>query len=67
MNQGNGPWRGESRDKDDKKASLQGAIEDAWAERSFAICCRDFAALAPASRRLVGHLQARAAASAKAA
>jgi len=42
-------------------------IEDAWAERSFAICCRDFAALAPASRRLVGHLQARAAASAKAA
>ncbi len=42
-------------------------IDDAWAERSFAICCRDFAALAPASRRLVGHLQARAAASAKAA
>ena len=42
-------------------------LDDAWAERSFAICCRDFAALAPASRRLVGHLQARAAASAKAA
>ena len=39
------------------------AIEDAWAERSFAICCRDFAALPPASRRLVEHLQARAAAS----
>jgi hypothetical protein len=31
MNQGKGPWRGESRDKDHKKASLQGAIEDAWA------------------------------------
>lgn len=30
MNQGNGPWKGESRDKDDKKASLQCAIEDAW-------------------------------------
>ena len=38
-------------------------IDDAWAERSFAICCRDFAALPPASRRLVEHLQARAAAS----
>jgi DNA-binding transcriptional LysR family regulator len=35
-------------------------IDDAWAERSFAICCRDFAALPPASRRLVGHLLARA-------
>ncbi len=31
MNQGKGPpWRGESKDKDDKKASLQAAIEDAW-------------------------------------
>ena len=31
MNQGKGPpWKGESRDKDDKKASLQAAIEDAW-------------------------------------
>ena len=37
-------------------------IDDAWAERSFAICFRDFAALPPASRRLVEHLQARAAA-----
>ena len=36
------------------------AIADAWAERSFAICCRDFSTLAPASRRLVGHLLARA-------
>jgi len=41
-------------------------IDDAWAERSFAICCRDLAALPLASRRLVGHLQARAAASAQA-
>ena len=38
-------------------------IDDAWAERSFAICFRDFATLPPASRRLVGHLQERAAAS----
>jgi DNA-binding transcriptional LysR family regulator len=37
-------------------------IDDAWAERSFAICFRDFAALPPPSRRLVDHLQARAAA-----
>ena len=37
-------------------------IEDAWAERSFAICARDFDALPPASRRLVAHLEARAAA-----
>ena len=42
-------------------------IEDAWAERSFAICCRDFASLPTASRRLVEHLQARAAASVRAA
>ena len=41
-------------------------LDDAWAERSFAICCRDLAALPLASRRLVGHLQARAAASAPA-
>jgi DNA-binding transcriptional LysR family regulator len=39
-------------------------IDDAWAERSFAICFRDFDSLPPASRRLVAHLQARAAASA---
>ena len=38
-------------------------IDDAWAQRSFAICFRDFATLPPASRRLVGHLQERAAAS----
>ena len=37
-------------------------IADAWAERRFAICFRDFDALPPASRRLVDHLQARAAA-----
>ena len=42
-------------------------IDDAWAERSFAICFRDFAALPPASRRLVDHLQERAAASVPAA
>ena len=42
-------------------------IDDAWAERRFAICFRDFAALPPASRRLVGHLQERAAASVTAA
>ena len=42
-------------------------IDDAWAERSFAICFRDFAALPPASRRLVDHLRARAAASVPAA
>ena len=41
-------------------------LDDAWAERTFAICCRDLAALPLASRRLVGHLQARAAASAQA-
>jgi len=42
-------------------------IDDAWAERSFAICFGDFAALPPASRRLVDHLQARAAVSVPAA
>jgi DNA-binding transcriptional LysR family regulator len=42
-------------------------IDDAWAERSFAICFRDFAALPPPSRRLVDHLQARAAAAGRAA
>ena len=30
-------------------------LDDAWAERRFAICFRDFAALPPPSRRLVGH------------
>ena len=42
-------------------------IEDAWAERGFAVCFRDLASLPPASRRLVEHLQARAAGSAAAA
>ena len=37
-------------------------IADAWAERRFAICFRDVATLPPASRRLVDHLQVRAAA-----
>lgn len=36
-------------------------IADAWAERSFAICFRQLETLPPASRRLVGHLEARAA------
>jgi DNA-binding transcriptional LysR family regulator len=36
-------------------------ISDAWAERSFAICFRQFETLQPASQRLVAHLQARAA------
>lgn len=36
------------------------ALADDWAERRFAICCRDFESLPAASRRLVDHLQARA-------
>ena len=36
-------------------------IDDAWTARSFAICFRDLAALPAPSRRLVGHLQLRAA------
>ena len=36
-------------------------IEDAWAERRFAICFRDLESLPPASQRLVEHLQLRAA------
>jgi DNA-binding transcriptional LysR family regulator len=40
-------------------------IEDAWAERSFAICFRRLETLPPPSRRLVDHLQARAAEAAR--
>jgi DNA-binding transcriptional LysR family regulator len=36
-------------------------LSDAWAERSFAICFRQFETLPAASQRLVAHLQARAA------
>jgi len=36
-------------------------ISDAWAERMFAICFRQFELLPAASQRLVEHLQARAA------
>jgi len=36
-------------------------ISDAWAERRFAICFRQREALPPASRRLLDHLEARAA------
>ena len=36
-------------------------IDDAWAERRFAICFRQLESLPPASRRLVAHLEARAA------
>ena len=36
-------------------------LADAWAERSFAVCFRQFEALAPAGQRLVEHLQLRAA------
>ena len=42
-------------------------IGDAWAERSFAICFRELETLPPASRRLVDHLQARAADAARSA
>jgi DNA-binding transcriptional LysR family regulator len=35
-------------------------LSDAWAERRFAICFRQLESLAPASQRLVEHLQARA-------
>jgi DNA-binding transcriptional LysR family regulator len=34
-------------------------LDDAWAERSFAVCFRQFEALPPASQRLVEHLQLR--------
>ena len=37
-------------------------ISDSWAERCFAICFRQREALPPASRRLLDHLEARAAA-----
>ena len=37
-------------------------ISDAWAERRFAVCFRQREALPPASRRLLDHLEARAAA-----
>ena len=47
-------------------ASLLGVklvpLTDAWTERCFVICCRDFDVLQPASRRLVEHLVQRAAA-----
>ena len=36
-------------------------IDDAWAERSFAICFRELESLPPASQRLVEYLQRRAA------
>ena len=36
-------------------------IDDAWAERSFAICFRALESLQPASQRLVEYLQLRAA------
>ena len=39
-------------------------ITDSWAERCFAICFRQREALPPASRRLLDHLEARAAAAA---
>jgi len=39
-------------------------ISDSWAERCFAICFRQREALPPASRRLLDHLEARAAAAA---
>ena len=35
-------------------------LNDAWAERSFAICFRQHEALQPASQRLLAHLEARA-------
>jgi len=35
-------------------------LSDAWAERSFAICFRQFETLPPASQRLIEHLQLRA-------
>ena len=40
-------------------------IEDAWAERRFAICFAQLETLPAASRRLVAHLEARAAAAAR--
>jgi len=39
-------------------------LSDSWAERCFAICFRQREALPPASRRLLDHLEARAAAAA---
>ena len=36
-------------------------LGEAWAERRFAICCREFESLPPASRRFVDYLEARAA------
>ena len=41
-------------------------LDEAWAERRFAICFRSFAALPPASQRLVEHLAACAADAARA-
>lgn len=35
-------------------------LTDAWAQRNFAVCFRDFDALQPAARRMVEHLVARA-------
>jgi DNA-binding transcriptional LysR family regulator len=37
-------------------------LTDAWAERRFAVCFRDYGALQPAARRLVDHLVERASA-----
>jgi DNA-binding transcriptional LysR family regulator len=37
-------------------------ITDAWAQRSFAVCCQKFESLQPAARRMVDHLVQRAAA-----
>lgn len=39
-------------------------LTDAWARRSFAVCCRDMDALQPAAQRLVDHLVSRAVAAA---
>jgi DNA-binding transcriptional LysR family regulator len=35
-------------------------LEDAWAERRLVVCCREVESLAPPSRRLLAHLEARA-------
>jgi DNA-binding transcriptional LysR family regulator len=42
-------------------------LTDAWAQRSFAVCFRDFDALQPAAQRMVDHLVERAQRDAKAA
>ena len=37
-------------------------LTDAWARRRFSVCFRDFDSLQPAAQKMVGHLEARAAA-----